>query len=186
MRRCLTMFLVVLFAALPTSAAELAGVSMPDTVNVAGKQLTLNGMGLREKLMFDIYVAGLYLETKSSDAETILASPGAKFLRMHFVYKKVGEKKLTDAWTEGLENNVGSQLDALRPSLDRLNSWMEEMVRGDEMTFTSIPGQGLRVEVKGQEKGVIDDEAFSKAFWSIFLGEDPPTGKLKKGLLGAD
>jgi hypothetical protein len=33
---------------------------------------------------------------------------------------------------------------------------------------------------------VIEDEAFSKAFWAIYLGEKPPTDRLKQGLLGAD
>jgi len=40
---------------------EVAGVKMPDTVTVEGKTLKLNGMGLRKKVMFKVYVAGLYL-----------------------------------------------------------------------------------------------------------------------------
>ncbi len=44
------------------SAGEVAGVKMSDTVTVEGKTLKLNGMGLRTKVMFKVYVAGLYLE----------------------------------------------------------------------------------------------------------------------------
>ena len=64
-----------------------------------------------------------------------------------------------------------------------MNSWMVDLGKGDEMTFNSTPGKGLSVEVKGEQKGVIEDEAFSKAFWAIFIGEKPPTDKLKQGQL---
>jgi len=184
MKRWILVSAFLLLAASALPAAELAGVDMPDTVSVDGRQLVLNGMGLREKLWIDVYVAGLYLEHESSDAAEILDSDQIKRLRMHFVYKKVGSKKLTDAWTEGFEANAGDAAEPMRPDLDRLNSWMEDMVKGDEMVFTSIPGRGLEVVVKGTTKGVIEGE-FASAFWKVFLGPKPPTAKLKNGLLGA-
>jgi hypothetical protein len=184
--RIATLVLIAAWLACPSGfAAELEGVEMPDTVTVEGTELRLNGLGIRKKLWFEVYVAGLYLERTSSDPNEILDSDQIKRLRMHFLYKKVAANKLTDAWTEGLEANVGDRIESLRPGLDKLNGWMEDVVKGDEMTFTSIPGKGLRVQIKGREIGVIEDEAFSEAFWSIFLGEKPPTGKLKSGLLGS-
>ena len=77
-------------------------------------------------------------------------------------------------------------MDELKSGLDQLNSWMADVVKGDEMVFRSIPGKGLSVEIKGERMGVIEDETFSKAFWTIFIGEKPPTHKLKQGLLGAN
>jgi len=174
-----------LLAASLAAAAELAGVEMPDMVTVEGRQLVVNGVGLREKMWVDVYVAGLYLEQKASDARQILDSAQIKHLRMQFVYKKVNTKKLTEAWTEGLEANAPGAMDRLRPGLDQLNSWMEDVTKGDRLSFTSVPGKGLEVVVKGQTKGVIEDTEFASAFWSIFLGEKPPTDKLKDGLLGA-
>ncbi|HEX6929025.1 MAG TPA: chalcone isomerase family protein, partial [Gammaproteobacteria bacterium] len=41
------------------SAAELAGVTLPDTASVGGQELVLNGMGLREKFWVDVYVGAL-------------------------------------------------------------------------------------------------------------------------------
>lgn len=186
MRRVLLIGLCTLFAVTLSAAGELSGVSMPDSVTVDGKELGLNGMGLREKMWIDVYVAGFYLEDKSGDAQKILDSEQAKLIRMHFLYKKVAAKKLVGAWNDGIKNNVGSQMSELKSGLDQLNSWMVDLVKGDEMVLTSIPGKGLSVEVKGDQKGVIEDEAFSKAFWAIFIGENPPTDKLKQGLLGAE
>ena len=186
MRRTFLIVLCTLLAVTLSTAGELSGVEMPDTVNVDGKELTLNGMGLREKMWIDVYIAGLYLESKSDDAQQILDSDQAKHIRMHFLYKKVGAKKLVSAWNDGIKNNAASQMSELKSGLDQLNSWMVDLGKGDEMIFTSTPGKGLSVEVKGEQQGVIEDEAFSKAFWAIFVGEKPPTDKLKQGLLGAN
>ncbi len=40
----------------PAAAKELAGVNMPDTVSIGGKTLKLNGLGLRKKAIFKVYV----------------------------------------------------------------------------------------------------------------------------------
>ena len=61
-------------AAEAAAAKELAGATMPDTLTVAGKTLKLNGMGLRKKAIFKVYVGGLYLEAPSKDAAAILAA----------------------------------------------------------------------------------------------------------------
>lgn len=49
--------------ALSTAAVpvrEVSGVGMPETVSVAGKDLRLNGMGMRKvHLFFEVYVVGL-------------------------------------------------------------------------------------------------------------------------------
>jgi len=169
--------------AVPALAGELGGVTMPDDVTLDGKTLVLNGMGLREKFVFDVYVAGLYLEQTTSDPEAILSSDGPVRLHMHFVYKKVSAAKLVAAWNDGFKANAGDKMASLQAGLDQLNSWMEEVVRGDSMIFTSTP-EGLEVAVKGQVKGVVPGADFARAFWSVFLGPKPPTAPLKNGLLG--
>ncbi len=50
-----------------------------------GKTLVLNGLGLRTKFVVKVYVAGLYLEQKSSDANAILKADAPKRLVMQFM-----------------------------------------------------------------------------------------------------
>jgi hypothetical protein len=185
MRNRLTVIATCVFlSAGLVGAAELSGVTMPDRVSAGGQELVLNGMGLRTKFVFKVYVAGLYLESASGDAEQILASQQVKRIEMHFLYKKVSQNKIAGGWEEGLKANSGDRFDAYREALDRLNGWMEEMVAGDTMIFTAVPGAGLEVIVKDRVKGVIEDEAFARDFWSIWLGPKPPNAGLKTGLLG--
>ena len=166
-------------------AGEKAGVTMPDTVQVAGKTLMLNGMGVREAtfLNLDVYVAGLYLEQKSSDPSQILASPGAKRLVLHFV-RDVSKGKITDAWSEGYKKNATVPREQLQPQIDRLNGMMRDFKKGDEMTFDFVPGVGVMVSVGGQVPTVLPGDDFARSTLAIWLGAKPPNGGLKNGLLG--
>jgi len=168
------------------TAGQLAGVSLPDQVAVDGRTLVLNGMGLREAtlLRLHVYVAGLYLEARSSDAARILAADDTKRLLLHFV-RDVGHDSLVGAWNEGFAKNGGPALPGLRNRVETLNAWMVDVKRGDTLTFTQIPGRGVVVEVKGHAKGTLGGADFSRALWGIWLGDQPPNQKLKMGLLGS-
>src|SRR6478752_4420283 len=97
---------VVSFAAVAVLAlaGEAAGVKMPDTLTVEGKTLKLNGMGLRKKLMFKVYVAGLYLENKSNAPLTVIASDQVKQMQLH-VLRSLKAAQVTEAIEEGFEKN---------------------------------------------------------------------------------
>jgi hypothetical protein len=160
---------------------ELAGVSLPDEVTVSGQTLTLNGMGLREKLYIDVYVGGLYLPEKTTDASKAIQSDVPKRIVMHFVYSSVPANKLRDTFTEGF---AGVGASGLQSKIDQLNGWMEDLTTGDQVVLDYAPGAGTTVTVKGAKKGTIAGADFMKALWGVYLGSSPPTAKLKSGLLG--
>jgi hypothetical protein len=66
-------------------AGQLEGATLADTLKAGEKTLKLNGLGLRKKAMFKVYVGGLYLESPSKDAGATLASDRAKAIRLHFL-----------------------------------------------------------------------------------------------------
>jgi len=171
--------------AAPAFAASLAGVTLPDAAKVGDVDLVLNGLGLREAtfLKVDVYVAGLYLESKSSDAEAILGSTSPKVLHMQFV-RKVGRDDITGAWVEGFEKNSPANMDALRSRIDTLNGWMTNVVKGDTIRFTWTADGAVEVAVGGTTKGTIEGADFGSALLAVFLGPQPPNAGLKEGLLG--
>lgn len=174
---------LILALAVPATAASLAGVTMADTVQVGDQQLKLNGMGLREKLFIDVYVAGLYLPAKQTSAKAILSADGPRHLVMHFVFG-VGKGKICGAWDESLEANVPNPSAALKKDFETLCTWMEDYEDGEEMACTYLPDTGTEIVVKGQSKGTIEGKEFADALFSAWIGEHPATEKLKKGLLG--
>src|SRR6516164_3946316 len=99
----LVLALATIFAT--ASARELAGVTFPETVNVGEKVLKLNGLGLRKKAVFKVYVGGLYLESASKDPAAILASDQAKAIRMQLL-RSLSKTQLVDAFREGFDGNA--------------------------------------------------------------------------------
>ena len=184
MRKALPFLLVALALAAGASAARIADVDFPDRVTVDGKTLALNGVGLRTKLMFKVYAGALYAEKTSADASTLIHSDQSKRMVLHFIHDAVEKGKLVDAWKEGFEQNSKSSLSLLRPSIDKFNSWMEDVRKGDEIDVTYVPGKGTTVRVKGTEKGTIEGKEFGDAVFAIWLGEHPAHEGLRKGLLG--
>ena len=174
---------VVLAAAIDLRAATLAGVTLPDSAQVAGKSLVLNGVGLRTKFVVKVYVAGLYLEQKSSDANAILKSDSPKRLVMHFV-RDVSKKQMTDAFQESFEANSPNEAKTMKADIDKMFAALEDLKERDELTFTYVPGTGTTMSINGKDKLTIADKAFAPVVFSIWLGPKPPNGDLKKGLLG--
>ncbi|MCD4774526.1 MAG: chalcone isomerase family protein [Candidatus Aegiribacteria sp.] len=183
-----TIFSVILL--MMTSSAysmEQDGVEYPDAITVNGINLILNGLGTREATIFkvNVYVAALYLENPSSDGYAICESEETKRLILHFV-RDVGGGDIGNAWTEGFMKNSGDDITVFQSRIETLNSWMSELKDGDQMMFTYIPDIGLEVSVKGTFMGTIEGSDFTGVFLSIWLGDDPPNGGLRDGLLGID
>ena len=166
-------------------AAEIKGIRMADTMKAGGKTLVLNGLGLRQAtiLNINVYAAALYLESKSQDADAILASNGPKNLEMVFM-RDVEAKDVSKAWTEGFEKNCETNCEALKPSLEKLKASMNmDMKKGDVMAISFLP-EKVELLLKGKVAGSVESREFSKTLLRIWLGKNPPNDSLKEGLLG--
>ena len=177
------LFSVMIWGASTVHAASMAGVTLPDTVQVAGKTLVLNGLGLRTKYMVKVYVAGLYVEQKSTDADAIIKAEAWKRIVMHFV-RSVTKKQITDAFDESFDANAPDAKKSSTAEIDRLFGAIDSVKDGDEMAFTYLPGAGTTFAINGQDKLTVPGSAFGQMLFSVWLGPKPPTAGLKKGMLG--
>lgn len=174
---------LALAPASPALAGELAGVTLADSAEVGGKTLTLNGLGLRKKAIFKVYVAGLYLESEMSDPDAILAADAPRRVVMALV-RKVSADQLCGGWEDGLEGNTPDASADLQAAFKTLCDYMDDVQAGDSLVFTYVPGTGTEVEVKGESKGTIEGKAFADALFSCWIGPKPPGEDFKEGLLG--
>lgn len=168
----------------PLMAGTLKGVTMEDSVDVDGQKLVLNGMALRKKFVFKVYVAGLYLPQKETDSVKILNADGPRRLVMHWL-RGVGTGKINDAWYEGLEDNTPNHSPELKKQFDTMTGMMEKVEEDERIVFTYIPDKGTEVSVKGKIKGTIEGKAFADALFACWIGPKPGPGKgFKEDLLG--
>jgi hypothetical protein len=176
---------VSLAFAAPALSAQCGGIKFSDKAQVGGTELTLNGLGMREATMLniDVYVAGMYVENKSTNGPQLAASDQTKLLKLYFV-RDVDKSDITSAYEEGFKKAAGGEFSKHRDKLQKVNGWMSSVEKGDTHTYTYVPGEGLTVEVDGEKKGTIEGEEFAAAFYNIWLGPSPPNAGLKAGLLG--
>ena len=173
----------VLAEATPAQAREFSGVTMPDTLSTGGKTLKLNGLGLRKKAVFKVYVGGLYLEALSKDPGVILAADTVKAVRMHFV-RNVSREQLVDSFKEGFEANAKEKAAAQKANIDKLLGMLSDVKDGEAMTFSYVPGTGTTVSKGDKTIGTIEGKDFADALFALWLGPKPPSDDLKKGMLG--
>lgn len=184
MRR-IAIFLLSLGLSVAAAAADLAGVSVPDSAQVAGANLSLNGVGLRKKFFMKIYVGGLYLPQKSSDPAAIVASTGPDRILMHMIYA-VDKEQFADAWHDDFKANDPDKYDALHDQIEQFIAWFSDSKKDDVVTMDWVPGQGTQISWNGSFRGNIPGDDFHKALLQVFLGPNPPTSDLKDGMLGKD
>ena len=95
-------------------AATVAGVNLPDTTTVGDKTLVLNGLGLRTEFMVKVYVGGLYLEHKSTDAGGIIKADAPKRIVMQFLHD-ASKKQMTAAFDQSFKDNAPTPRRRTRP-----------------------------------------------------------------------
>ena len=183
MKKILSVFLILDCISTLALAATLNGITLADKATVDGKELVLNGIGIRKATIFKVkvYYGGLYLEQKSKDAQSFLNTNGPKQITMHFVHD-VDAKKIRSTFEEAFEAANKDNFAKLKSHLEKFNSNLPDLVSGDDMiiTFTST---GVTLTAKGKSFEKVPDGEFSHALLNIWF-INPLDEGLKSGLLG--
>nr|WP_315598701.1 chalcone isomerase family protein [uncultured Cupriavidus sp.] len=170
------------------SAMEIEGVRFDDSARLGGKELPLNGTGLRQVFVIKGYAAALYLPERGRNATLVVGTPGPKRLQIRPL-REVESAAFVKALNEGLrENHSELQMQLLSDRLTQLERTMAQMGsahRGDIINFDFTPQGGTAITLNGIPRGLaIPGEDFYQAVLRIFLGEHPVDRNLKRGLLG--
>jgi hypothetical protein len=185
--RNLIVMLVFILSVSAVSAREVAGIELPEQVTLETMEapLLLNGAGIRKKFFFSIYLASLYLPSRTSEVGAIIGIDQASRVQMDMLYSEVAREKLVAAWNDGFEaNHSPEELAPLKERVERFNSMFETLVAGDQVMIDYLPGTGTGVTINGTLRGVIPGHDFNQALLKIWLGESPVSKSLKKDLLG--
>jgi hypothetical protein len=168
------------------AAANLEGVSLPDTYPVEGQSLVLNGIGLRTLTIFNIraYVAALYLPRPSHDAQQILASAGPKVVVLKFIHG-ASKARVERQYRAGEEENCGKGgcAPSDKDDFERLVAAAPAVNPGDTSTFV-FTDNGIQVFANDRIIGNFADRDLAYHLLAGFIGDHPPSLDLRRGLLG--
>ena len=168
--------------------AEVAGVRYPANVTVAGANLQLNGAGVRYRFVVKVYAAGLYLASKATTPEAVLAAGGPK--RMHVVMlRDIDASELGKLFTRGMQDNSPrEEFIHMIPGTIRMGEIFaakKRLLVGESFSVDWIPNAGTTVVVNGKAMGEpIRERAFFNGLLRIWLGKNPADPQLKDALLG--
>ena len=181
----------LLFLAFGVQAAELEGVRLQDRVHVDGQALQLNGMALRTRMFFSVYVAGLYLPQRVSDAQRAIEGSGAKRIVL-VMLRDATARQFCESIQAGLDaNHDDAGLKRIRPQIEALFEKIRavgEAKKGMQIVLDYAPSAGATtLFVDGMAQGApMPGEDFYRALLRIWLGEQPAQSDLKRALLGVD
>jgi hypothetical protein len=188
----LTLFAFFALAQATTVSAqtqyEVEGVIVPRTIEFDGNKLSLNGFGIRSKMWIDVYVQALYVTTLSEDAKEILESDTEMAVRLQIISSMVTSKKLSKSLNKGMRKSVGEEnIEKYRVPLDILEGLLNKEETKDKDFFNLIynpSDQSIWVYKNDRLEGKIPGFEFKKAFFGIWLSDNPVDADLKNALLG--
>ena len=172
---------------LNASALEVAGVKIADSVHLGGRDLVLNGAGLRTKFFFKVYVAALYLGERTHAAEAALNQSGEKRVALH-ILREISDERMLHGFNEVMAaNHTPAEMQALEPELKELTAIFHavgKVKEGDLVVLDYLPDSGTQIIVNGLLKGNIPGAVFNRALFKIWLGDKPAQPDLKQKMLG--
>jgi hypothetical protein len=176
---------ILLLAALPAFGAEVAGVKLDDKIRLGNSELALSGAGLRKRLVFQVYVIGLYVADRKAD---LVSQPGVKRVAIHML-RDVGADQFTEALADGIRaNHPEAEAKAFEPRIKELGALMAEIKEAKKGMAIALDwnGSATQLVIDGKPAArTIAGEDFYRALLRIWLGNKPVQDDLKKALLGA-
>lgn len=139
-----------LLLARPALAVTYEDVGVPDSVVLAGQEVPLNGVGLREVVWVNVYVGALYLPQKTTTPEQALAQDGPRRIALYFVHD-VDAEDVVEAWIEGFKKNNNNNAEVMQIIGERMptfNSFFDDLVEGDTIFMDYLPGRGTQVTIQ--------------------------------------
>ena len=164
----------------------ISGVTLPTTMKAGTNNLLLNGGGVRVKLFMDMYVAGLYVTTKSNSGDVIAKANEPMAVKLHIVSGLVTTDRMKEAITEGFKKSTGGNTAPIQAKIDKFVNVFSQspIVKGDVFDNVYVPGEGVKVYKNDKLIQTVDGLDFKTALWGIWLGNEPVDKGLKTGMLG--
>ena len=112
------LLLTVLFIPQTHGQTEIGGVPLSDTLKIGDTSLVLNGGGIREKFWIDLYIGGLYLTQKESNAQTIIEANQPMAIYLEIVSGLITSEKMIEAVDEGFEKSTQGNIEPFKNEIE--------------------------------------------------------------------
>jgi len=164
-------------------------VQLEKRVQVDGRELQLNGAAVRTRVIFKVYVAGLYLPSRAATAQAVIEGDGPKRIVL-VMLRDASAQQFVESIERGMRaNNSVEQIAAVRPQTEALMAMIRAVGQAKTgmrvvLDYSASLG-GTTLYVDGIAQGpAMAGKAFNQVLLRIWLGDDPVQADLKEALLG--
>lgn len=155
--------------------------SFDETVTVNETTLQRVGTGSFSWMFFKVY-DGAYYQDAQNPRQPPLDNVAKRLVLQY--HRKLTAEQFRKSGNGFLEKNLDPQtLDSLRDRLRKLNDAYKDVQKGDRYALTYLPGHGTTLALNGQPLVTIKGQDFARAYFSIWLGEDPVKASFRDQLL---
>ncbi len=182
-----TILVLIALVSLTVTKAQIrvGKAILPYEETYGGVELKLNGAGIREMLWIDLYAGGLYLKKKSKNPLEILDADETMFIKLNIVSDLVTQKKMIKAVKDGFRKATFGNTKSLDERINKFIKFFNEpIIKNDIFDIVYIKDVGVKAFKNEKELGVIEGRDFKYALFKIWLGDEPASEAIKKGMLG--
>ena len=172
------------------SGLKVEGVNIPDKISLDTTSLFLNGTGVRNKFHLKVYVAALYLPSKSNNPEEIMNKNEPQAIVLHITSILMTSGNMSKYISEGFYRSTGGKVAPIQKQIDLALSIFnaEPVSKFDKFELFYLPEEnGVKAYKNGKFLSFIPGGLeFKKAMLGIWLSNDPVDEDLKIGILGLE
>ena len=186
-RTTITFALITFLFNASVAQVTIKGVALSPKIVPAKTTLVLNGAGVRTNHFIKVYVAGFYLQSKTSIPKEIIEEDKQMCVRLSIISTLINSDNMTRTIREGFDKSTGGKSERFKKEIDDICViFQSDVIKvGDMFEIYYVPGSGLHSNKNGKDMAVnIKGIDFKKALFGIWFGEDPVDYDLKKGMLG--
>jgi Chalcone isomerase-like len=176
------------FAQTANIQTQFGKVKFETTQSLDDKILSLNGAGLRTKMVFKVYAAGFYTEKKVEKDKDAFDPKIAKRLRL-VMMRNISGDEVARLFIKSAQANFPHELKAKTlMTVEKFGEMFAQypaLKEGDVLLIDYVPSKGISVTVKGiPGPETYSDPDFHTLLMGIWFGPKPADESLKAALLG--
>lgn len=153
-------------------------------------EISLNGVATHSELGEELFIAGLYTSTPSTDKGAILTAQEEKQIQVRVTTDKLSSRRFKRMWIEGMAvNSSANELKDQSGNMAAFSNMLNvRLIEGDIFTVSRYNEgsiSGVKVIINGTQLGEISDPQFFDLLLRTWLGPVPLSSEFRNSLTRA-
>lgn len=165
---------------------KLAGIELPQKINLNKVDLFLNGAAIRSKFFMQTYIISFYTATSIKDDRIAIESNIERSLRMQIITPLATSKAVSENIQSGMKDSLGSLYYQQKDLIEDLRKVIENsgVQYKDTIDIYYTSDSELKLyknyqEIYSNKSGKL----FAETILSMYFGKKPKDNKIKEALL---